>query len=40
MDGIRPSFTRESGNPTSQRSPRGTNIKGQFYAVHGRGMSF
>jgi len=26
-------------NPVSQRSPRGVNIKGQFYAVHGRGMS-
>jgi hypothetical protein len=37
---IRPSITRESGGPNAtSRSPRGVNIKGQFYAVHGRGMS-
>jgi hypothetical protein len=35
----RPSVTQGSNNPGTARSPRGINIKGQFYAVHGRGMS-
>jgi hypothetical protein len=38
FDTIRPSVGANNV-PTSQRSPRGANIKGQFYAVHGRGMS-
>lgn len=38
IDVGRPSVTQGGTNPGSQRSPRG-QIKGQFYAVHGRGMS-
>lgn len=39
VEHTRPSVTQGNNSPGTARSPRGVNIKGQFYAVHGRGMS-